>query len=123
MHKPEEMLWEDLCFFAQQAAEKAIKAVLVFYKIDFPKTHIIDELFELLKASGHTVPSAIESAEDLTDYAAGFRYPSPDEPVTKEEYLKAFEQARAVVKWAQEVIHRQGGGKINPARNPKEQGE
>jgi HEPN domain len=36
--KPAEAFWEDLCFDAQQAAEKAVKAVLVRHQIDFPKT-------------------------------------------------------------------------------------
>jgi len=39
--KPKEAFWDDLCFDAQQAAEKSIKAVLVHSKIDFPKTHNI----------------------------------------------------------------------------------
>ena len=30
---------EDLCFDAQQAAEKAVKAVLVAHKVDFPYVH------------------------------------------------------------------------------------
>ena len=30
---------EDLCFDAQQAAEKAIKAVMIVRGIDFPYTH------------------------------------------------------------------------------------
>jgi HEPN domain-containing protein len=39
--KPKEAFWDDLCFDAQQAAEKSIKAVLVHREIDFPKTHNI----------------------------------------------------------------------------------
>ena len=39
--KPAEAIWEDLCFDAQQAAEKALKAVLVSSGIDFPKSHDI----------------------------------------------------------------------------------
>ena len=31
--KPDKVYWEDLCFDAQQAAEKAIKALLMFHKI------------------------------------------------------------------------------------------
>ena len=31
-----------VCWLAQQAAEKAIKAVLVFLQIDFPRTHDLD---------------------------------------------------------------------------------
>jgi HEPN domain-containing protein len=40
--------YEDLCFQAQQAAEKSIKAVLIFYNIPFPKTHKIEYLLQLL---------------------------------------------------------------------------
>jgi HEPN domain-containing protein len=37
--KPDEAVWEDLCFDAQQAAEKALKAILIMGGIDFPRTH------------------------------------------------------------------------------------
>jgi uncharacterized protein (UPF0332 family) len=37
--KPAEALWEDVCFDAEQAAEKAIKALLLHKGIEFPKTH------------------------------------------------------------------------------------
>ena len=43
--KPKEAFWEDLCFDAQQAAEKAIKAVLRFHRVDFPNTHDDFQLF------------------------------------------------------------------------------
>ena len=42
------ILLEDLCFHAQQAAEKALKAVLVFRSVPFPKTHNIRTLMDLL---------------------------------------------------------------------------
>lgn len=35
--RPKDAFWEDLCFDAQQAAEKAIKAVLIFHQVEFPK--------------------------------------------------------------------------------------
>lgn len=38
---------EDLCYNAQQAVEKAIKAVFIKYGIDFPFTHDIAELLSL----------------------------------------------------------------------------
>jgi hypothetical protein len=37
--RPEGVLLEQLCFHAQQAAEKAIKAVLIQQAIGFPRTH------------------------------------------------------------------------------------
>ena len=33
-----------ICFHAQQAVEKFLKAFLVFHNIDFPKTHDLDFL-------------------------------------------------------------------------------
>ena len=41
--------YEDLCFHAQQAAEKAIKAVLLHRGIRFPYVHDIGELIRLLR--------------------------------------------------------------------------
>ena len=39
---------EQACFHAQQAAEKAIKAILLSQGIEFPLTHDIEELFPCL---------------------------------------------------------------------------
>ena len=36
--------FEDLCFDAQQASEKAIKALLIAHRIDFPYTHDLSNL-------------------------------------------------------------------------------
>ena len=43
---------EDLCFEAQQAAEKAIKAVLLALEIDYPYTHDLAHLLSLLEEIG-----------------------------------------------------------------------
>jgi len=37
-----------VCFLAQQAAEKALKAVLVLLEIEFPFTHDLDRLREMV---------------------------------------------------------------------------
>lgn len=102
--KPKEAFWEDLCFDAQQAAEKAIKAVLTRREIDFPKTHDIRELLTLLSTSGEVVPEAIWETINLADYAVETRYPGPAEPVTKTEYRQAVALAEKVVKWAEKII-------------------
>lgn len=48
----DEVLYEDLAFDAQQAAEKSIKAVLVSRGIAFPKTHVLVRLLDLVEESG-----------------------------------------------------------------------
>jgi HEPN domain-containing protein len=98
--KPEEVLWEDLCFDAQQAAEKALRAVLLFANIKFRFVHDIGELVTLLTNNGFAVPKEVEEAVELTEYAVEARYPGPFEPVTREEHGRAVMLARAVVEWA-----------------------
>jgi HEPN domain-containing protein len=102
--KPKDAYWEDLCFEAQQAAEKAIKAVLRFGEIDFPKTHDIGELLALLNQSGQKVPQELWKADELSQYAVETRYPGPAEPVTRSEYRQAVALAQKVVKWAESIV-------------------
>ena len=97
--KPKEAFWDDLCFDAQQAAEKSIKAVLVHRKIDFPKTHNIRALLELVDPTGSQISKEIWQAINLTNYAVETRYPGPAEPVTRNEYREALalaEQGREI---------------------------
>ena len=104
--KPTDAVWEDLCFDAQQAVEKALKAVLDRFKIDFPKTHSLETLFHLLEISGHPAPPSLLEAKDLTDYAVEMRHPFPEEgeEVTEEDHRRALAIAEKVVRWAEGMI-------------------
>jgi HEPN domain-containing protein len=93
---------EDLCFDAQQAAEKAIKAVLMKKGIAFPYVHDLARLLTLLEEAGEEIPEAVRQAEDLTRYAVVTRYPGLTEPVTEAHYEEAVASAEAVVRWAEE---------------------
>ncbi len=95
---------EDLCFNAQQAAEKAIKAVLMNKDIEFPYIHDLAGLLTLLEQTKLKIPKAIKEAARLTRYAVAFRYPSFGEAVTKEEYEEAVVIAKHVVDWADKII-------------------
>ena len=97
------ILFEDLCFHAQQAAEKAIKAILVAYDIPTPRTHNLRTLFDLLLAEV-SVPVDVQEAAGLSDYAVARRYPGASEPVEAEEYQEAISMAETVVDWAEKVI-------------------
>ncbi len=97
---PEDYL-EDLCFDAQQAAEKAVKALLVMHNVNFPYVHDLARLLSLLEDSGEDIPDAVRQAADLTDYATLTRYPGAYESVAEEEYTNAVEIAEAVVRWAE----------------------
>ena len=85
---PEGGYYEDLCFHAQQAAEKAIKAIYV--------RHGLGELMASLRKAGIKVPPEVTGASILTGYVWKARYPGTSEPVTKEEYSEAVSMAE---KW------------------------
>ena len=97
------MRLENLCFHAQQAAEKAIKAVLIQFGVEPPKIHDIRRLTERLPDSV-TRPETLTASAPLTDYAALTRYPWAGEPVSEEDYRDALRLAEAVVAWAESVI-------------------
>ena len=97
------VLTETLCFHLQQAAEKAVKAVLVAGGADPPRTH---DLEMLLAAVPEDVPIGFDrlSVASLTAYAVASRYPGDDEPVDADEYAAALAVAASVVTWARHAV-------------------
>lgn len=85
------MLFEDLCFDAQLAAEKALKAVLVLGGRRFPKTHDLAELLHLVAATG-------------LPYAVAGRYPGVSEDASLQDYEEALKTAEAVFAWAESLV-------------------
>jgi len=63
-----------ICFHAQQAVEKYLKAFLVSNEIDFRKTHDLDYLLAECKKINPIAFEGIE-LENLTEYRVGVRYP------------------------------------------------
>ncbi|MFQ6036180.1 MAG: HEPN domain-containing protein [Sedimentisphaerales bacterium] len=96
-------MFEGLCFHAQQAAEKALKAVLIAKGVAPPKTHNIRTLLDLLPQD-IIPPPEVEDAASLTDYDVISRYPGDFEPVDEEEYKQAVRLAETIVFWAGGII-------------------
>jgi HEPN domain-containing protein len=68
-----EMFSSSICFHAQQAVEKFLKAFLVYHDIDFPKTHDLDFLLlECKKINDKIFDIDLGS---LTDFGVSIRYP------------------------------------------------
>ena len=95
---------EDLCFDAQQAAEKAIKAMFVRRGMAFPYVHDLGLLLSLLEEAGEAIPEGVRRAEDLTLYAAITRYPGLAESVSEQEYAEAIAISQTVLRWAEENL-------------------
>lgn len=104
--KTEDVYWEDLCFETQQAAEKALKAVLLVKGIPFRFVHDIAELLTLLEQNNIHFPENMRSAAELTDYSVEARYPGPFEPVTEKEFKEALRIAETAIKWAEVEIQK-----------------
>lgn len=95
---------EDVCFHAQQCAEKSLKALLLQKGINFPKTHAVEVLLDLLKAQGISLPKNVDDAFELSEYAVQTRYPGEWEPVTKSEARQAIDRAGLVLAWVEKQL-------------------
>jgi HEPN domain-containing protein len=94
---------EDLCFDAQ-AAEKAIKALLIKLDVNFPYVHDLAELLTLVEKAGQAIPEPIKRAEELSRFAVFTRYPGIGPSIKEKEYRQTVEIAARVVKWAENII-------------------
>lgn len=97
---------EDLCFDAQQAAEKAIKAVFIARDEKFPFIHDLEDLLQRLEKNGVKVPKYVWDADELSRFAFRTRYPGLADPVTRRQYRRAVRIAAAVLRWAERQIAR-----------------
>ena len=65
---------DTLGFHAQQAAEKLLKAPLCVRGVDYPRTHSLGVLVELLGTAGETLPGVVGDLNRLTPFGTTFRY-------------------------------------------------
>lgn len=61
-------------FHAQQAVEKALKAVLASRAAEFPFTHNIGLLMQLCDDAGVELPASLDDADVLKPYGVALRY-------------------------------------------------
>ena len=95
-----DVLPEQACFHAQQACEKALKAVLLFEGLEFPLVHDIEVLLEIAKDGGLRLPREIRESGALSPYAVEARYPGYDEDITPADVEEAVRLAHRVVEWS-----------------------
>jgi len=80
-------------FHAQQAAEKYLKALLVAHQIEFPKTHDLGELLDLVASCDDTLAQSLQDIAALNPYGVDFRYPGDAPQLTPEDARHAVELA------------------------------
>lgn len=100
----QDVLPEQICFHAQQAVEKAFKAVLLSCKLDFPFTHDLEELLDTLETAGIEIPPDLSDVGILTPYAVETRYPGHWGEISENDVAEAVSFAEKAIRWAEEVI-------------------
>ena len=88
-------------FHSQQAAEKYLKAFLVWHQIEFPKTHDLEALLKLAKKADDKIPEILRDAAILTPYEVNYRYPGDYPNVSgrdAEQALRLAERVRAEIR-------------------------
>jgi HEPN domain-containing protein len=88
-------------FHAQQAVEKALKAVLASASADFPFTHNIALLMQLCDDAGFELPPSLADADLLTPYGVAERYGARS-PGTVDR-ATALGLAAQAIAWAQRL--------------------
>ena len=104
---PDAPSWS-LGFHAQQAAEKAIKAVLSKHSIEYPRTHNLSLLLDLLHKNRLPSPPDADRLPRLTPFGAPLRYDDEYEADERKvdldrSWLKIC--VRQTLEWAESVLN------------------
>jgi HEPN domain-containing protein len=93
-----------VCFHSQQAAEKYLKAFLTRHQVEFPKTHDIDALLDLIAPTNGSLSESLRDVTVLTNYGVDVRYPGDLPGVTTSDAQQAVRLAEKVRKSVLELL-------------------
>jgi len=96
LYLEEKRYLEAICFHAQQAAEKYLKAYLTWHEVEFPKTHALEKLLRLTGSIDPELARSLDEATALSAYAIEVRYPDDLMEVGEEDARQAVEYAGLV---------------------------
>jgi HEPN domain-containing protein len=82
LHLPD--YFDTIAFHCQQAVEKYLKAVLVYYKIEFLRSHDLVYLLELLSRKIEIDNLRFKNAFSLNNFGVQIRYPNKIVKLTEE---------------------------------------
>lgn len=102
----EPVLWRPVCFHAQQAAEKYLKALLVRHEIHPPRTHDLTELLSDVRTAGTRLERLDADCALLSQYPAEVRYPSREPKPTADDGRAAVSAMRRIVGACKQAIEK-----------------
>jgi HEPN domain-containing protein len=89
--------WDAVCFHAQQAIEKYLKGFLQHFEMEFPRTHDLNVLLNLLAPKIPEFDLLTTDFEFISAFAVEFRYPGEDARYEDAEFaLTIMEKALSV---------------------------
>jgi HEPN domain-containing protein len=92
-------IYDAACFYAQQAAEKSLKSLILASKDAFPKVHDLTKLAKLLNAP----PPIIAHCASLNPVYTASRYPDELRKYSQEDCDDVILSAEEVVSWAKKT--------------------
>ncbi len=95
--------WALVCFLAQQAGEKALKALVEACELQVPRTHDLTVLVDLLPAA-MAGDDIVDEAIRLSEYGVKPRYPVPAFIASAEDAARAIAAAERIVRWSAEQL-------------------
>lgn len=105
-----------VAYHAQQCAEKYLKAYLVSRQVEFPFTHDIAAILDLV-ARHAPWAAALDEARDLTVFSTSTRYPKIGSRVAAADARRAVTLAEKVRTTVKKVLVEEGS--LRPARRRK----
>ena len=95
---------DTVCFHAQQAVEKSLKAILALHEIEYPWWHDLGELFELVRPLASELIPFEDQMFRMTPYAVAVRYDEEFEP-SLDEAGEALEVAKEIHRLSSNIIY------------------
>ncbi|MDP3914172.1 MAG: HEPN domain-containing protein [Bacteroidota bacterium] len=102
LHLPDH--FDTIAFHCQQASEKYLKALLIYYKIGFSRSHDLIYLLELLSVKIEIDESKFRKAVLLNGFGVQIRYPNKIVKPTKEEIESAIEISQEFRSFATNIL-------------------
>jgi HEPN domain-containing protein len=93
-----------VCFHAQQAIEKCLKAALFCHRIEFRRTHDLDLLASLLADQGVPLPLTLDQLASVNPCAVMWRYDDSELDVVKVDPAELEQFVTETRRWASELL-------------------
>lgn len=111
-----------VCFHAQQAAEKSLKALLAMDDVPYPFRHDLRELLDMVEPRLPEIRELAEAVKMLTPFAVAGRYHDDVYP-THEEASSRLETAQKVFTLVRQVIAEREDEEEEPLGEAEHEGQ